>query len=397
MNKKEKQDLVKQIGYYRTLGERDLRIIWSYFASYYLEYSCDFVKTHGAVQGAHIIFDAIEGYLAGGELEEKQKTRLDGFIEVLREIDFVKIKKKMTSEAIEFIIPSDSFWPYRLTDLGHYEPVGLYVRGNTNLKSISQKSIAFVGSRNCSTYGKSVTKKLVSELAKQGWGVVSGGAYGIDIMAHNAATNHNAMNIEKSVGNIAFMASGVDNLTPNGNIGYFEDMLINGGTFVSEYPLGSHPTSFRYLERNRLIAALSRATIIVEASFRSGALNTVSYANKISRAVGAVPGPIGALTSASPHNLIRNNQAILVRGVKDIVELSSDKFDLSYEETKHEELPRGEKDIIRLFDKHKTVTLPLIKETLQLSESECKGVCVQLELKGMLKRGKKANSWVKVG
>lgn len=216
------------------------------------------------------------------------------------------------------IIPSDELWPVQLADLGIQEPICLWWRGQEQPLPGADKCIALVGSRDSTIYGASVTGDIAYSLAQRGLTVVSGGAYGIDAHAHRAALAGGS----SAVPTIAVMAGGVDRFYPSGN----EDLLravCNQGAVIAEVPPGSAPTRYRFLQRNRLIAALSSVTVVVEARWRSGALNTAHHAETLGRAVGAVPGSVHSANSAGCHRLLRDGGAVCVTDAAEIVELAA--------------------------------------------------------------------------
>src|SRR5450756_1961145 len=151
-------------------------------------------------------------------------------------------------------------------------------------------------------------------LADAGWTVVSGGAYGIDAVAHRAA-------LAAGGTTVAFLAGGVDRLYPAGNATLLAAIQESGGSLVSEVPPGSVPSKVRFLQRNRLIAAASRATVVVEAAWRSGALSTATHAAGLLRPVGAVPGPVTSAASAGCHRLLRDGCAVCVTDAADALPL----------------------------------------------------------------------------
>ncbi|WP_255768396.1 DNA-processing protein DprA [Pseudarthrobacter sulfonivorans] len=216
------------------------------------------------------------------------------------------------------IIPSDELWPGQLGDLGMQEPLCLWWRGVEQELPALVRSVALVGSRDSTSYGASVTGDLAYSLAQRGFTVVSGGAYGIDAHAHRAALAGGA----GPMPTIAVMAGGVDRFYPSGN----EDLLravCNQGAVIAEVPPGSAPTRYRFLQRNRLIAALAAVTVVVEARWRSGALNTAHHAESLGRAVGAVPGSVHSANSAGCHRLLRDGGAVCVTDAAEIAELAS--------------------------------------------------------------------------
>ncbi|HEY9357162.1 MAG TPA: DNA-processing protein DprA [Arthrobacter sp.] len=216
------------------------------------------------------------------------------------------------------IVPTDDLWPAQLADLGIQEPICLWWRGLEQQLPDVSRCVALVGSRDSTSYGASVTGDLAYSLAQRGFTVVSGGAYGIDAHAHRAALAGGS----GAVPTIAVMAGGVDRFYPSGN----EDLLravCNQGAVLAEVPPGSAPTRYRFLQRNRLIAALSAVTVVVEARWRSGALNTAHHAETLGRAVGAVPGSVHSANSAGCHRLLRDGGAVCVTDAGEIAELAS--------------------------------------------------------------------------
>lgn len=216
------------------------------------------------------------------------------------------------------IIPADGLWPHQLADLGLQEPLCLWWRGVEQEFPAAAKTIALVGSRDSTAYGSSVTGDLGYSLAQRGFTVISGGAYGIDAHAHRAALAGSSGGMPT----IAVMAGGVDRFYPAGN----EDLLravANQGAVLAEVPPGSAPTRYRFLQRNRLIAALASVTVVVEARWRSGALNTAHHAETLGRAVGAVPGSVHSANSAGCHRLLREGGAVCVTDAGEVAELAS--------------------------------------------------------------------------
>jgi DNA processing protein len=225
------------------------------------------------------------------------------------------------------IIPADELWPRQLSDLGLQEPLCLWWRGIEQELPPTAKAIALVGSRDSTSYGSSVTADLAYSLAQRGFTIVSGGAYGIDAHAHRAALAGSA----EGLPTVAVMAGGVDRFYPSGN----EDLLrtvANQGAVLAEVPPGSAPTRYRFLQRNRLIAALASVTVVVEARWRSGALNTAHHAESLGRAVGAVPGSVHSANSAGCHRLLREGGAVCVTDAGEAAELASPSGDSLPEE-----------------------------------------------------------------
>jgi DNA processing protein len=193
-------------------------------------------------------------------------------------------------------------------------PLGLWVRGAPRLDEFTDRSVALVGSRASTAYGEHVAAELGFSLAERGWTVVSGGAYGIDGAAHRGA-------LAAGGPTLAVLANGVDRPYPAGHDALFA-RIATTGLLVSEWPPGTAPHGHRFLVRNRLIAALSRGTVVVEAAARSGALATARRAQKLGRTIMAVPGPVTSAMSVGCHELAREREAgvVLVTGAAHVVE-----------------------------------------------------------------------------
>jgi DNA processing protein len=210
------------------------------------------------------------------------------------------------------VIPGDEEWPLSLGDLRGQTPFAMWVRGAGHLRTLWDRAVAVVGARASTSYGERIGGELAGGIADAGWTVLSGGAYGIDGVAHRAA-------LESARPTIAVMAGGVDRLYPAGNEAMLHAVLETG-CIAGEVPPGFAPHRSRFLLRNRLIATAA-ATVVVEAARRSGALNTARHAASLSRPVGAVPGTVMSASSTGCHELIRDGVATLVTNVKDVLEL----------------------------------------------------------------------------
>ncbi|GII01105.1 DNA-processing protein DprA [Planobispora takensis] len=211
------------------------------------------------------------------------------------------------------IVPGDPEWPTQLDDLGDSRPHALWLHGEANLRFSCVRSVAIVGSRVATPYGTHVATEFGAGLSERGYGVVSGGAYGVDGAAHRGALACDAPTV-------AVLACGADVTYPTAHHDLFAAVRTQG-LLVSECPMGVRPTRPRFLVRNRLIAALSRGTLVVEAAVRSGALNTAGHATGLNRHLAAVPGPVTSDTSAGCHRLIRQGAAACVTTPEEMIEL----------------------------------------------------------------------------
>ncbi len=217
---------------------------------------------------------------------------------------------------VQIVVPTDTQWPEGVNDLGDHAPHALWVRGKIDALPSPERSVAIVGARASTGYGEHVAMDFAASLSQRGLTVVSGGAYGIDGMAHRAAL---------AVGSptVAVLAGGVDQLYPAGHDELLRRIMTDGAV-VSEVPCGGAPTRWRFLQRNRVIAAMAGATVVIEAGHRSGSLNTATHARDLDRPLGVVPGPITSASSAGCHRLLRENFAArVVTSAADICELLS--------------------------------------------------------------------------
>ncbi|HEX3489491.1 MAG TPA: DNA-processing protein DprA [Streptosporangiaceae bacterium] len=215
-------------------------------------------------------------------------------------------------EGMRLTFPGDPEWPTQLDDLGDASPLLLWVRGRVDLRYACLSSVSVVGSRAASSYGEHVGRELGASLAERGFTVISGGAYGIDAAAHGGALAAAGLTV-------AVLASGLSYGYPLGHSRLF-DTIADQGAVVSECPPDRAPTRPGFLIRNRIVAALSRGTVVVEAALRSGALSTAKHARELRRPLMAVPGRVTSEESAGCHELIREWAAMLVTGATDVIE-----------------------------------------------------------------------------
>jgi DNA processing protein len=224
------------------------------------------------------------------------------------------------------VVPSDEEWPARVESLAILElgvpgrinrdvrpPLCIWTRGGLPLGQTLDRSVAVVGARAATGYGLQVTYDLAQGLAENGWTVVSGGALGIDAAAHRATL---------AVGGrtIAVLACGVDRPYPAANTAMFEE-IAEAGLLISEWPPGSEPLRHRFLVRNRVIAAATAGTVVVEAAARSGAAQTMNRVLALGRAAMVVPGPVTSAMSVGCHELLREHpDATLVTSVPHVLE-----------------------------------------------------------------------------
>ncbi|WP_446664044.1 DNA-processing protein DprA [Flexivirga sp. B27] len=210
------------------------------------------------------------------------------------------------------VIPGDAEWPSGVDDLAS-PPYCLWVLGAASLSQACERSVSMVGARAATPYGTQVASELAYGLSERGFTVVSGGAHGIDTASHRGA-------LAAAGCTIAAMACGIDIAYPLANVGLLRQ-IEDSGVIVTELPPGSAPQKQRFLSRNRLIAAMSPGTVVVEAGLRSGSRSTATAASRLGRLLAAVPGPVTSPASAGPHQLIRDCGAALVTDVDECADL----------------------------------------------------------------------------
>jgi DNA processing protein len=216
-------------------------------------------------------------------------------------------------DGIRLVCPDDPEWPPRLDELGQARPYALWLRGHADLRFGCLRSVSMVGSRAATGYGAHVAGEIAADLAERGWTIASGGAYGIDAAVHRGV-------LVTGGSTIAVLACGVDHPYPAGHTDLFAAIAADG-LVVSEWPPGSRPTRLRFLVRNRVIAALTYGTVVVEAGDRSGALNTARHAADLGRPLMAVPGPVTSAQSAGCHRIIRDWGGSCVTCAADVLEM----------------------------------------------------------------------------
>jgi DNA protecting protein DprA len=232
----------------------------------------------------------------------------------LQDIDINVLSAEMDRTSAFLIRRCDPDWPVSLDDLSA-PPIALVGRGIRSALETVQRSISIVGTRNPSDYGIRIAGEFAAGMVDRGWAVVSGGAFGIDSAAHRGA-------LVAEGTTISILGGGVNSIFPSGNDRLFRE-ICESGILISEVLPHIHAIPARFLIRNRIIAAISQATVVVEAAFRSGSLRTAREASEIFRPVFAVPGQITSPTSDGCHRLIGERKAEIVTSVSDLVELVS--------------------------------------------------------------------------
>jgi len=247
------------------------------------------------------------------ELEQALHLGLQRWRPRLNSREVIRSLQQAGRVGARLLLPTDELWPCALDDLEQHAPLALWWRGIPEALAGLPTSIALVGARAATGYGEHIAMEASSGLVDRGFAIVSGAAYGIDGMAHRAALASRGTTV-------AFLAGGVDRFYPSGHDSLLTRIVVSGAV-MSELPCGAAPTKWRFLQRNRLIAAASAATVVLEAGWRSGSLNTAGHAAALGRPLGAVPGPITSPTSAGCHRLIREFDAVCVTNPSEMAEL----------------------------------------------------------------------------
>lgn len=251
------------------------------------------LKSVGELDGCRQSFGDLEATLNDSRqrwLPRLSKSRLDHLFH------------QSAALKLELLIPEQDHWPKGLDDLQDSTPAMLFVEGDPKVLSSLNSAVSIVGSRAASPYGLQVTKRLVTELSNVSRATVSGGAIGIDAQVH-------ATSVDQNLPTVAVMAGGLDRKYPKANFPLFTRIRARGA-LISELPPGVAPTRWRFLQRNRLIAALTPTTVVIEAGMRSGSIRTANNALELDRQLLAVPGSILAGTSSGANALIAESKAM---------------------------------------------------------------------------------------
>jgi len=278
--------------------ERWARVAWSRIVEPENESVARSIRTHGAVA-------ALDRFLAGPQATDgAHAARVEA-------LDIDRARHVLDRLRVRVVVPGDDEWPTGLDQLD-VPPLCLYARGECEV-SVAEGSVAVVGSRAATAYGLSVAADLGEGLVARGVTVVSGAAFGIDAAAHRGA-------LAGGGPTVAVLARGLDRAYPQAHEGLLREIAGNG-VVLSELPPGWAPHRHRFLARNRLIAAMTVGTVVVEAGLRSGSLNTAKLARGLVRHVAAVPGPVTSVQSAGCHQLVREHGATLVTDAAEVLDL----------------------------------------------------------------------------
>lgn len=275
---------------------------------------------------------------------------------------------------VKLILRDSPDYPALLKEIPQ-PPFGLYVLGT--MPQENMKNIAIVGTRKATIEGKELAKKFAAELAERGFAIISGLALGIDAAAHEGC-------LEARGATAAVMGNGLGYFYPRTNERLAKKILTEGGAIISEYPVGTEPLPYRFLERNRIVSGLSEGTLVIEAPENSGALVTANHALDQNRNVFVVPGPISHPNYVGSNRLIRNG-AELVSKTEDILEAFNMETSAEKIPIKNFGTPEERKIYEALKNFSKPVGIDKILETTNLSVSEANRSLTYLIIKKVVK------------
>lgn len=286
--------------------------------------------------------------------------------------------ERACAAGLRVLLPGDPQWPVALDDLGSHAPNLLWVRGDA--RSLSLPALSVVGARAASGYGAHVTAEIVDGVCAAGLAVISGAAYGVDAVAHRTA-------LAAGTPTVAVLAGGADRVYPRAHEALL-DRISGAGAVCAEMVPGSAPTRWRFLQRNRLIAALSGATLVTEAGINSGSLNTAGHAAQLGRMIGAVPGPVTSAASAGCHKLLREYGAMLVTNAREACELAgvNDELAIFGPETGEDRDGAWERRVLDALPLRGAREPSDVAKRAGLTAEQAHGVLAELELLGRVRR-----------
>lgn len=330
-------------------GERMARAIWSYLCE-----PGDPVQQLLAGGAEQALDDLASGRLNLTIHAERWRMRLAGLEASMLAGHF--------PDGADYLIPGDEHWPASLDDLGDLAPIGLWVRGDSGI--LTMPGISIVGARAATGYGVEIATRFSAALCSSHV-LISGGAYGIDAAVHRTALSRRGRTIVVTAG-------GIDRIYPTSHRDLVETIIVAGGALISEQPHGAAPARHRFLSRNRIIAALGRTTVVVEAALRSGALATARRAAEIGRDVCAVPGPVTSLASSGTNQLLRDF-GICVTSPEDVLELlgsiEPDQLPAT-PDSSYDRLPERDKKVWNALEPASIRSLPGVARDAGLTASE---------------------------
>jgi DNA processing protein len=256
----------------------------------------------------------------------------------------------------------------------------LFFKGSTDLNA--SKIVAIIGTRNNSDYGKQQTEKIVKELSSQNALIVSGMAFGIDAIAHKASVKNN-------LPTVGVLAHGLDQMYPPEHSNLAKDMIKHGGGLLTEFSSKTKPDKHNFPTRNRIVAGMSDAVVVIESGEKGGSLITAELANGYNKDVFALPGKITDNKSTGCNFLIRNNKAMLLTDAEEIVEImgweeKNQKLKARIQKELFIELSKEEKIIVEILKEKETVHIDEINLRSGLSSSGVAAAILNLELQGVV-------------
>jgi len=313
--------------------------------------------------------EKIEGI---GTVRAKSIKEFDDFHIAEKEQEFIEKYK------IKTFFLTDKDYPKRLLNC-YDSPTLLFYKGIADLNA--SKIVAIVGTRTNTEYGKQFTEKLVKDLSEQNITIISGLAFGIDAMAHKAALKH-------GLPTVGVVGHGLDKIYPSENSSLAKEMIKAEGGILSEFFSGTKPDKHNFPLRNRIVAGISDATVVVETNIKGGSMITGNLANAYNRDVFAVPGRTTDTKSSGCNHLIKYNKAILLTDADELLELMGWK-EKSKTKTKKQkelfiELTPEEKQVVQLLQAKETVSIDEINLSSGLSSSTIAAAILNLELQNIV-------------
>jgi DNA processing protein len=282
---------------------------------------------------------------------------------------------------IKTLFLTDNDYPKRLLNC-YDSPTLLYYKGDADLNA--SKIIAVIGTRNHTEYGKQITEKLIADLAKLNITIISGLAYGIDALAHKAALKHKLLTI-------GVLAHGLDQVYPSQHTALAKDMIKHGGGLLTEFRSNTNPDKHNFPARNRIVAGMSDATIVIETGIKGGSMITAELANGYNKDVFAFPGKVTDSKSGGCNSLIKNNKAVLLTDAQELIEImgweertGSQKPGVRSQKELFIELSNEEKIIVEILKEKESSHIDEINFKSGLSSSAVAAAILSLELQNVV-------------
>jgi DNA processing protein len=305
-----------------------------------------------------------------GEIRAKSIKDFNAFKKAEEEIDFIEKYK------IQPLFISDKNYPQRLLHC-YDSPTLLYYRGNANVNAL--KILSIIGTRNNTEYGKQITEKLITDLQQHQVLIISGLAFGIDAIAHRSALQNN-------LSTVGVLAHGLDTIYPPQHKSLAKEMLMEGG-LITEFVKNNKPDKHNFPKRNRIVAGMADATIVIETAIKGGSMITAELANNYNRDVFAVPGKTTDNKSAGCNYLIKNNKAILLTDATQLIDMMGWETKKAKQKLQKElfiDLSPDEKIIIEILQSKESVCIDELYLKSGLSSSSVAAALLNLELQNVI-------------